>query len=181
MTAAPKLTIAGFLLWLRNHFLLVREQKNETELGNLSRTFDLLYDAAVEVKDGPLIGLTEDLSYSVNHWLMGVDWKGEIPTEERLEQLQVDPKRSPRLTMQSLSIFLRKDFLLARSQKDTLRLSKLFNIFDYLEDAAGSVGDTPLVRIAIDLYASVGDVGIAEWKSTIPSEEELKSLLADHD
>jgi hypothetical protein len=181
MSPTPKLTIASLLIYLRQRLLLAQEQKNQAEVQESSRIFDLLYDAAVEVRDGPLIGLTEDLSYSVNHWLMGVEWKSAIPTEEQLEQLQADPKRSPRLTIESLLIFLRKVFLLAREQKDTAMHPSLFDIFDYLEDAAGAAGDMALVRIAIDLHESVRDIGISEWKSAIPTEEELKRLLADHD
>ena len=60
-------------MYLRKRLLLAQEQKNEAELQQLSHVFDLLYDAAVEAEDGILIGLTDNLTYSVNHWLMGVD------------------------------------------------------------------------------------------------------------
>lgn len=78
------------------------------------------------------------------------------------------------LTMNVLLLFLRELLLQARRQYDETLLARLAYTFDLLEDASFKVGDAKLIPIIEKMRYAVSDsIMGAEWKSEIPSEDEI--------
>ncbi len=88
---------------------------------------------------------------------------------------------SERLTIADLLCSLSKQLLLAREQKNTPDLERLMGIFVLIEEAASAVQDKVIYTLAEDLEDAARDSLMeADWKSKIPSEEDIRLLLSKH-
>jgi hypothetical protein len=80
------------------------------------------------------------------------------------------------LTLTSLLCYLRGRLLEARKHNDQESLSQLSRIFEIMEEAAWEANDQKHGALIEDMRLAVGDSfhGV-EWKSAIPTEDEIRA------
>ena len=85
--------------------------------------------------------------------------------------MSVDDK----LTIGVLLKHLRQKLIEARKDKNEKLLVELGHAFDLIEEAALEAKDAKLAAIAEEMQSSVRDTFMgAEWKSSIPSDDEIE-------
>lgn len=86
------------------------------------------------------------------------------------------------LTLADLLCELRQELLTVRESEDKSDLTMLGYIFGMIEDLATTKGDGPTARISMSMYDAVRDsvMGV-EWKSTIPTVDEITEAFLDSD
>ena len=87
---------------------------------------------------------------------------------------------SSKLTAADIFLYLRQHLLDAREQNDSKVLVEIQTICDFLSGLAYSKKIRGLGAILEEFESSARDsiTGVS-WKSTIPSEEEIRSVLAE--
>jgi len=87
-----------------------------------------------------------------------------------------------KLTIASLFFSLRQQLLLARQQKNRAELEKLFATFILIGDAAIEADDEAVIALAEVLETAARDaLEESDWKSKLPTEQDLQRLLVNHD
>lgn len=88
-------------------------------------------------------------------------------------------RSTSRITLADLVCGLRQNLLIARERKDLANLTILQNTLDILRDIAWNKEDESLAAIIQDMVDASRDalMGV-DWKSSIPSEEQIRSILS---
>lgn len=87
-------------------------------------------------------------------------------------------KRKHMLTLKDLLIEFRFQFIQAIKEKDAHEVSIYGRIFATIEELAQEKGDIVIYKLAMDFHdASVDYMHGVEWKSTIPTVEDIKKAF----
>lgn len=86
MAIPVKMTLADMVVSLRQRLLDAREQQDRSSLGVLQTTFGALIEASYDTQERSLIEILVALEDSARDAAMGVGWKSDIPSVERIQQ-----------------------------------------------------------------------------------------------
>ena len=86
--------------------------------------------------------------------------------------------RTYTLTLKDLLIELSNTFVEVSQTKDGKQVAMLGYTFAIIEELAKEKGDLMVYRLAMDLHDATVDFGHrAEWKSSIPSVEDIERIF----
>ncbi len=91
MSQERTLTLTTLLLHLRRVLLEARARQDRRMLNALLSALEIVQDAAEEAGDRTAAILLEDMACAARDSLMGVEWKGDIPSLEAIHATAARP------------------------------------------------------------------------------------------
>jgi hypothetical protein len=80
-----KMIFAGFLCYLRQRLLDLRDNQDQDELSKLFTTLLFVGEAAEKANDSQVVIILDHLVDATRDSLQGVEWKSYIPSVEEIE------------------------------------------------------------------------------------------------